>query len=644
MGREAAGEVTLAVMQDPLLALGVMAAARRQLPPGQRLSLADATARLDPDFLRVLVLSAELPDRQQTAYWVNAQRVAHLARLIAERTQACSAETAWLAGLSHDLPAYLGLDTLPAWVEAWLLAGDEHGFLADAVRFHTAPPARLKSAHALVRVLQLAVALACREHALDSVDVRAGLASLALEPGEVARLTQEAIDKAEAARLRYTDWEAVQLSGPRDRLSRAHAQYASLAALREYLFQAIDGPALARVLAEALRGFAGLEQCVLYVLYDQNLAPARWWPVPDTLREITISLDDPVSTLAQAARGNRTFWLSGLMHEASVADAQIARMLKADSLLAEPLRLADGRTVVMVAANPPQDLMEMPVWKTALRALAGFHEAGTPQAAAYAASREAVATPPAVADSIPRDQVRKAVHEAANPLTIMRNYVNLLSGRFQGDTDIARDLSIIGHEIERVAGILRQLTGRPQPAVAASAPAAGTVVEVNPVVSELVRLSLGTLFTPNKVSVQIDLDPDTGPVITQRDQLKQVLLNLAKNAVEAMPQGGKLMFSTRRISRDGRPWVEIAVRDTGRGLPDEVRQHLFQPVVSAKGGEHAGLGLSICRNLVETMGGQIECETGPSGTCFRIYLPAEAKNAQGQQGRASGPIPMTGSK
>jgi hypothetical protein len=641
VGREAAGELALAVAEDPLLALGVLAAARRQAPPGQRLSLAEAAARLDPDFLRVLVLSAELADRQQTAHWVTAQRVAHLSRLIAERTQACSGETAWLAGLCHDLPAYLGLDALPAWVESWLVAGDEQGFLADAVHFHSAPPARLKSAHPLVRVLQLAVALACRDHALDNVDVRAGLASLALDPAEVARLQQDAIEKAEAARLRYTDWEAVQVSGPRDRLSRAHSHYASLAALREYLFQAGDEASLARVLSEALRGFAGLEQCVLYALYDQNLAPARWWPVPETLREITISMDDPVSTLAQAARGNRTFWLSGLMHEASVADAQIARILKADSMLAEPLRLGDGRTVVMVAANPPQDLMEMPVWKTALRALSIYREAGLPQGA-YAPAKETPVAP-VPADSISRDQVRKAVHEAANPLTIMRNYVNLLSGRFQGDTDIARDLSIVGHEIERVAGILRELTGRPQ-AAAAGAPVPGTVVEVNPVISELVRLSLGTLFTPNKVSVQIDLNPDAGPVVTHRDQLKQVLLNLAKNAVEAMPQGGKLLFSTRRVGRNGKTWVEIAVRDTGQGLPEEVRQHLFQPVASAKGGEHAGLGLSICRNLVEAMGGQIECETGPTGTCFRIYLPAEANNVQGRPIQASGPIPMTGSK
>lgn len=638
IGREASPELRLAAAQDPLLALGIMAAARRQTIPGQRLSLADAVSRLSPDFLRVLILSTEVADKQHTARWVVAQRVAHLARLIAEKTRVCDAEAAWLAGLCHDLPAYLGTEGLPAWVEAWLLAGDEQGFLSDAVHFHSAPPARLKSAHPLVRVLQLAVALACRENALENVDVRAAMSNLGLDPAEGARLQQEAIEKAEAARLRYTDWEAVQFSGPRDRLSRAYAQFASLAALRDYFFLAADEAALAKVLGEALQGFAGLERSILYVLNNQALAPARWWPVPEALREISISMEDPVSALAQAARGNRAFWLSGLMHEASVADAQIARVMKADTLLAEPLRLEDGTPAVLVAVNPPQDLIEMPVWKTALRALSSRKDGAMPIASTYMEiARQADATP-AVVDGIPRDQVRKAVHEAANPLTIMRNYVNLLSGKFQGDTDISRDLSIIGNEIERVAGILRTLTAQQKTEMETVA-MPGTVVEINPVISELVRLSLGTLFVPNKVSVQIDLDPDTGPVITNRDQLKQVLLNLAKNAVEAMPQGGKLIFGTRRIERHDKPVVEISVSDTGQGLPDEVKRKLFQPVTSSKGGDHAGLGLSICRGLIESMGGQIECESGTGGTSFHIYLPAEATADREERSRASGQMP-----
>ena len=221
-------------------------------------------------------------------------------------------------------------------------------------------------------------------------------------------------------------------------------------------------------------------------------------------------------------------------------------------------------------------------------------------------------------DDIPRDRVRRAVHEVANPLTIMRNYVNLLSDKLGADSAVQRDLGIIGDEIERVARIVRGITLAEETAVPA---ASLELVSVNSVVSELVRMALGTLFTPNKVNVQIDLNPDVPPMPLQKDLLKQVLFNLAKNAVEAMHAGGHLKFITRLVAADGQRQVEIEVSDTGPGLPAAVASHLFEPVVSEKGGDHAGLGLTISRSLVERLNGQLSCTSTPQGTRFLIRLP-----------------------
>jgi len=136
------------------------------------------------------------------------------------------------------------------------------------------------------------------------------------------------------------------------------------------------------------------------------------------------------------------------------------------------------------------------------------------------------------------------------------------------------------------------------------------------------------LFMPNKVNVQIDLNPDVPPLPLQKDLLKQVLFNLAKNAVEAMHAGGHLKFSTRMVNANGQRQVEIEVADTGPGLPAQVVSHLFEPVDSEKGGDHAGLGLSISRNLVERMNGQITCTSTPQGTCFLIRLPTLQDDGQ----------------
>ncbi|MCA1979577.1 MAG: HAMP domain-containing histidine kinase, partial [Thiobacillus sp.] len=236
------------------------------------------------------------------------------------------------------------------------------------------------------------------------------------------------------------------------------------------------------------------------------------------------------------------------------------------------------------------------------------------------AGAPAVAVTPAAApdDGIPRDRVRRAIHEVANPLTIMRNYVNLLSERLGSDSSVQRDLGIIGDEIERVARIVRGITRADE---AAEPPAPLELASVNAIVSELVRMALGTLLAPNKVTVQIDLDPDVPQLPLNKDLLKQVLFNLAKNAVEAMPAGGHLKFSTRQVDVNGQRRVEIEVADTGPGLPPEVVTHLFEPVASEKGGDHAGLGLAISRGLVERMHGQLDCRSTPHGTHFLIRLP-----------------------
>ena len=156
------------------------------------------------------------------------------------------------------------------------------------------------------------------------------------------------------------------------------------------------------------------------------------------------------------------------------------------------------------------------------------------------------------------------------------------------------------------------------------APAASPTMElvsVNTLVSELVRMTIGTLLAPNKISVQIDLNPEVQPMPLQKDQLKQVLFNLAKNAVEAMGQGGHLTLTTRLINLHGISQVEIEVADTGPGLPEHMRANLFEANNSQKGGDHAGLGLGICHKLITQMGGSIDFITSGTGTRFMVRLP-----------------------
>ena len=618
------------IRHDAPLALTIFKCARASGKLQTAQGLEGAVDILGTDFIRMLVLAAK-PAVAPVATWETGIRVAHLARQIAVQTHLCDPELAWLTGLAHNLHEYPQYAVDAAQRDLGLFALDGDGFAADAVRYCRAAPARIKSAHPLVRILQLAVSLVYSAHVNGNVSVvglRAALSGLGLEAAEATRLQAECEN---LVRQTLHDYGAVlqdegDTSGqdnatqqPHAGLLRGYAAMARAGALNEMMGSEAEPEALAQRLTLLMLGVFGIRSSVLLKKQVGELKPVSWWPEATHLSRLPVLLSDAQSAICIAAAGEPTRWAQEQAEQYPVIDAQLARLMGVTAMLCTPL----GEEHVLIAGDAPASLDADGDWLMFLRTLAARME-----------TLERRSPPPTslADDVIPRQEVRRVVHEAANPLTIIRNYVDLLSGKFARDSETQRDLSIIGSEIERVGAILQGLGARPEPVIAAQENP-GTWVDVNQIISELVRMSLDTLFLPNKINVQIDLDPGMGSILTQRDPLKQVLLNLAKNAVEAMPRGGRLTFATARVEHENHPAVVIAVRDTGPGLPEEVRAHLFQPVTSFKGGDHAGLGLTISQNLVQSMGGSIEYDNSPGGATFKVYLPMTSESGAALQSR-----------
>ena len=611
-GDAAQAEFAACVRFDPVLAL------RLRLLPA-------AFFPEQPDLLRALLLAAPVAtgaaQGRYAVSWRQSIGVAHLAQALALRVGVADAEAAWMAGLAHNLADYFDTGiTSPAHAADWLAGADPDGWVADAVRYHAEPLTRGRAAHPLVRIVQLAYQLVTRADAVDSVDVRAALAALQVGAGESAQLLADSQAQARQQALRFGLVDAViQVNGMGfDRLARLYAGQAAQSALHGHFRLAGGGDQVFSLLQDTLHALFGIERACLFApAADGALRPSALIPTAPGLGALAIPPDDGHSALPRALARNAPQPFERGEADAALVDEQIARLLGVSGFLCQPLVLRDGRMGVLVAGDAAAGLSLSPLWRFVLAECA---EALRPPAAAPlpATAVPAQAAPAAPAGDIPRDRVRRAVHEVANPLTIMRNYVNLLSERLGTDSTVQRDLGIIADEIERVARIVRGIT-----AIEENAPPAVALelVSVNSIVSELVRMALGTLITPNKVSVQIDLNPDVPPLPLQKDLLKQVLFNLAKNAVEAMDAGGHLKFTTRLVDVDGQRQVEIEVADTGPGMPASVVARLFEPVSSEKGGDHAGLGLSISRGLVERMNGQLSCASTPQGTHFLIRLP-----------------------
>jgi signal transduction histidine kinase len=129
-------------------------------------------------------------------------------------------------------------------------------------------------------------------------------------------------------------------------------------------------------------------------------------------------------------------------------------------------------------------------------------------------------------------------------------------------------------------------------------------------------------FSKANVNAFFQIDPDTPWVIGDQRALEQVFTNLISNAVQAMKNGGLLAVKiTSQCDNPSNPEVEITVSDEGPGIPDEIKDHIFEPFITTNP-QGTGLGLAITKRIVNAHRGSINVNSFPGGTVFQICLPA----------------------
>ncbi len=212
---------------------------------------------------------------------------------------------------------------------------------------------------------------------------------------------------------------------------------------------------------------------------------------------------------------------------------------------------------------------------------------------------------------------RQVAHEVNNPRGIIKNFLKVLkiqgaSGKVETDT-----IDKINSEIDRVAGIIRQLSDFSK---AQSRTGEGATGLIQKAVTDLEALMAGSLKSKGIV-LEVDVPQSLPRVRLSEDALKQILINLVKNAEEALNGQGKCRI---RVFQDQQRPEElvIEVADTGPGIPAAVRDKLFDPFTTTKGEGNSGLGLSVCYGLVRAAGGTITLKEREGwGALFEIRLP-----------------------
>ncbi len=220
--------------------------------------------------------------------------------------------------------------------------------------------------------------------------------------------------------------------------------------------------------------------------------------------------------------------------------------------------------------------------------------------------------------------VRGLAHEIKNPLGGLRGAAQLLDLELK-DPELKEYTQIIIAESDRLQGLMDKMLGPNK----LPNKKAINIHEVLERVRQLVQVE-----SSGNLTIKSDYDPSIPDLLADKDQMIQAILNIAKNAVQAMNGSGNILIKTRihRQVTIGRKRYKLAVRcdiiDNGPGIHADMMNQIFYPMITGRA-DGTGLGLSIAQALINQHNGLIECESEPGNTVFSIYLPINALQESG---------------
>jgi signal transduction histidine kinase len=206
-------------------------------------------------------------------------------------------------------------------------------------------------------------------------------------------------------------------------------------------------------------------------------------------------------------------------------------------------------------------------------------------------------------------------HDMGTPLHSIGGLANLLLEREGWPPDVAHKLKLIVQQTQRLDNVIqnvRKATRLPDPHF--------EVLTIQEILSETLPL-VESFMQKNRVEMKVNIDDGIKPLYVDRYRIQTALMNIIQNALEAMPQGGKITISAQTISQNG--LIAVTINDTGTGMPPDMIEKACEPFFSTRQNEGLrGLGLAIVRDIVKTHGGKMEIKSSlGQGTSIILYLP-----------------------
>lgn len=606
----------------------------------------------------------EIRHRQGVALgwlWLHCLTTALLTQGIAMALKFRPVKEAYIAGLLHDIGKLALVSRTPATCAPMLadsiqasslleaeeqIAGSGHDrigalllrrhtgawFAADAARYHTATAAKVTSALPLVQMVWAANRLA-REPRPSSEAHRTIAELLNLAPGQLSHLARSAEEQALAV---ANELGVVPDEPGKNRTDEARVVPLSqeiqtrtiMSGVYEELLTAGDRNAIMRILRQSLSVFLGIDTLIMVAHEPEKkfligcFAAGTVYPAPISRLRIPLTASDCLPAIClEASQPVDSFSRSG-QAELTIIDQQLMAYMQKDGMVCLPVRSGSNKKgaclLLGVDANDWPWIEQQKTRLTAIAAaVAGALERGHRRQGQNWPRIEDPYSPTAA-------RTRKIVHEINNPLSVIKNYLKVLTLRADEKSSGKDELRIIDEEINRVTGLIKSLTSP-----AETIPSHLETIDVNATITDILGLFRKSLPGGTAIRLDQDLDTHLPVIVSDRNRLKQALINLLKNAMEAMPDGGTIHVSTSMLSvpprqigsKDEAGYIKISVCDNGPGIDEGIKSKLFKPNVTSKTG-HDGLGLPIVHEAVTRLNGSLLCEsiTG-RGTCFHIELP-----------------------
>lgn len=504
-------------------------------------------------------------------------------------------------------------------------------FLSDAILYHHEAAENILDAHPLVKITNLANQLTSAhfeeadKQVFEAAEALFGLAKpLLMETLEksrerIARIAQglelnivtDGVNGETAKQIVATDqYKQIQLA-------EQIRNIAMLDGVHQHLSRLDGESSLINAVEQHIDMLFGVNNSVLFRCENNGKKVVRAissGQYSSHLDDLTIPLEPSRSLITEALLEKQTVHSFDEAHfNLTVVDQELLALLGHEGLLCVPMIINDeafGTLVLGIDEGQKTSLRKQ------LALLTRFANEVAQTLAACRKPETSTAGSDVEEIQILESRIHEVIHEVRNPLSIMNNYVEILSFKLNSDDQAQSDIQTIKSEIERVGSILKRLS-EPEAEIEEAA-----ALNINQLIVDMTHMFQTSLFETKNIKVELELDERLPVLISHRDAIKQIYTNLVKNSVEALPANGKVMVYTHdQVIVDGQEYFEIAVRDNGPGIDSTVLPNLFSPVSSTKGTEHAGLGLSIIKNLVGNLHGTISCRSSDKGTSFHVLLP-----------------------